>query len=120
MVTPQILRFCSPTANFVPGKFYLGKIWSPIINWISILFQLLIIIMVCFPDNKQVTPDTMNYTIVVNGGTWIISMIYFYVYKYKTYTGPKSNLDDEVDDVLIGTEVEYNDGTEQLPKKHAD
>jgi len=119
-VTPQILRFCSPTANFVPGKFYLGKIWSPIINWISILFQLLIIIMVCFPDNKQVTPDTMNYTIVVNGGTWIISMIYFYVYKYKTYTGPKSNLDDEVDDVLIGTEVEYNDGTEQLPKKHAD
>ncbi|ODQ57851.1 hypothetical protein WICANDRAFT_85051 [Wickerhamomyces anomalus NRRL Y-366-8] len=110
-VAPQILRFCCPkSANFEPGKFYLGKIWSPIVNWISIIFQLFIIVMVCLPDNKAVDPNTMNYTIVVNGGTWILSMAYFYLYKHKTYSGPKSNLDD--DDVLTGTEVELSNVTD--------
>lgn len=94
-VTPQILRFVVPSANFIPGKFYLGPIFSPIVNWTSILFQIFIIIMCCFPDYMDVSKETMNYTIVLNGGVWILAFLYFYVYKRHIYSGPKSNLTDE-------------------------
>jgi amino acid transporter len=108
-VTPQLLRFLVKDANFIPGKFYLGPIWSPIVNWISIAFEIFIVILCCFPDYKSVTKETMNYSIVLNGGTWIIAFIYFYVYKRRVYNGPKSNLGDpeeeEVVEILDGLEA---------------
>lgn len=99
-VTPQILRFVVKDANFIPGKFYLGDFWSPVINWISIAFQVFIIIMCSFPDYKHVDKETMNYSAVLNGGVWILALIYFYVYKRKKYFGPKSNLDEDQEEVL--------------------
>lgn len=75
--------------------------------------------MVCFPDNKEVAKDTMNYTIVINAGTWILSMAYYFAYKHKTYVGPRSNLDDE--DVITGTEVaQYTSQDALLPSKLID
>ena len=35
----------------------------------------------------------MNYTCVINGGVWLLSVIYYYAWAWRTYTGPKSNLD---------------------------
>lgn len=114
-VTPQILRFVVPTAAFVPGKFYLGPFWSPVVNWISIFFQLFIIVMCCFPDDNVVAKDTMNYTVVLNGGAWILSMLYYFFYKRKYYFGPKSNLDpDDLDpetaEVLEGLDAVESNG----------
>lgn len=47
-----------------------------------------------FPDSKNVSKDTMNYTCVINVSIWILSLIYYYVHGYKVYQGPKSNLDE--------------------------
>ncbi|CAM9012582.1 unnamed protein product [Wickerhamomyces anomalus] len=93
---PQILRFTSGRELFKPGYFYLGKIFSPLINFISIIFQGFMMILACFPDNKKVKDaKSMNYAVVVNCGVWILSIVYYYAYKKRVYCGPKSNLGED-------------------------
>ncbi|KAH3672934.1 hypothetical protein OGATHE_002165 [Ogataea polymorpha] len=48
-----------------------------------------------FPSVKAVEKDTMNYAVVIASGVWILSIVYFYTYKYKYFHGPKSNLNDD-------------------------
>lgn len=95
-MAPNLLRMTSGRDIFTPGAFYMGKFWSPIINWISITFECFIIIMMMFPsDQYGITPNTMNYTCVFVGFVWVGSMVYYLVYKHKTFHGPKSNLTDD-------------------------
>lgn len=77
--------------RFVPGPFYSKRFFFPI-NLVTCVWVVYVIIMSMFPDSKSVDPDTMNYTCVINGGVWLLSIIYFFVYGYRHYHGPKSNL----------------------------
>lgn len=79
--------------RFIPGPFYSKKFFYPV-NIISCLWVVYAITMSMFPDNKTVTAQTMNYTCVINGGVWILSLAYFFIYGYRHYHGPKSNLGD--------------------------
>ncbi|EGW34079.1 uncharacterized protein SPAPADRAFT_148468 [Spathaspora passalidarum NRRL Y-27907] len=81
--------------RFVSGPFYFGKIISRIINCVTSCWVVFVIVLAMFPDSRDVDKDSMNYTVVINCGMWILSLIYFYVWGYRTYTGPVSNLDDE-------------------------
>lgn len=81
------------SAKFVPGPFYFGKVFTTIIHVTTVVWIAFVIIMSMFPDNKEVDKDTMNYTIAINGGVWLLTTIYYYVYGYKYYSGPKSNLE---------------------------
>ncbi|KAI5953953.1 hypothetical protein CANMA_004792 [Candida margitis] len=85
--------------KFIPGPFYFGHTLSYIINVITVLYIFFAIIMSMFPENRHVDRDSMNYTCVINGGVWILSLVYYYAWAWRTYTGPKSNLDGtETDD----------------------
>lgn len=69
---PNLLRMTTGKDVFKPGAFYMGDFWSPIVNWTSIAFELFIIVMMMFPTEKTgITPDTMNYTIVICGAVWL-------------------------------------------------
>lgn len=95
-MAPNLLRMTSGRDIFTPGAFYMSEFWSPIINWISITFECFIIIIMMFPsDQYGITPNTMNYTCVFVGFVWVGSMVYYLVYKHKTFHGPKSNLTDD-------------------------
>lgn len=105
-MVPNILRLTTGKDIFTPGAFYMGKFWSPIINWISIAFEAFIIIMMMFPSEQHgITPDTMNYTCLFVGFVWFGSLVYYWVYKHKQYHGPKSNLTDEEFEENVGQEV---------------
>jgi amino acid transporter len=93
--TPQLLRLTSGRDLFQPGLFYHGAKVSLFMNITSLSFMAFIIILAMFPENKEVDKSTMNYAVVINFGIWILSIVYFYVYKKKEYSGPKSNLDEE-------------------------
>lgn len=77
--------------RFVPGPFY-SKRWFFPINFVSCLWVVYVITMSMFPDSKLVTADTMNYTCVINGGVWLLSLVYYFAWGYRHYHGPKSNL----------------------------
>ncbi|KAG7661102.1 uncharacterized protein J8A68_005393, partial [[Candida] subhashii] len=81
--------------RFVKGQFYLGNFWSTFINFASVCWIMFVIVLCMFPNSKQVNKETMNYTVVINVGVWLLSLVYFFVYGYKTYKGTRSNLDDE-------------------------
>ncbi|AET39650.1 Uga4p Ecym_4621 [Eremothecium cymbalariae DBVPG len=92
---PNLLRMLFGKNIFNPGVFYMGKFWSPIINWVSIIFQLLCIVLMMLPTNPiNITGSSMNYTFLFTGFVWFGSIIYFVLYKHKTFEGPKSNLTD--------------------------
>lgn len=104
--TPTFLRLTFGRGVFKPGPFYLGKIWSPIISWISVLFQIFIIIVVMFPTSQHgINSSTMNYACVIGPGIWILSWVYYMVYKKKYFHGPKSNLSDEEFVKAVGSQV---------------
>ncbi|KAI5969596.1 hypothetical protein CANMA_001259 [Candida margitis] len=79
--------------KFIPGPFYFGKTLSLIINIVTSLFLPFVITMSMFPESTRVDKDSMNYTCAINGGVWLLSIIYYYAWAWKNYTGPKSNLD---------------------------
>lgn len=93
--TPVFLKLTYGKDKFRPGSFYLGPFWSKVNGWVCCTWGLFIMILVCFPASKVVEADTMNYCIVISGGVWILSLVFFYSYKYKVYHGPKSNLNDD-------------------------
>lgn len=89
-----ILLVILPTESakrFVPGPFYSKMLFFPI-NFISCVWVVYVIIMSMFPDSVPVTKDTMNYTSAINGGVWLLSLVYYFVWGYRHYHGPKSNL----------------------------
>lgn len=105
-MVPNILRLTVGKHAFTPGAFYMGKFISPIVNWISILFEAFIIILVFFPAQQHgITPDTMNYSCVFVGAVWFCSIAYYYAWKHKEFHGPKSNLTDSEYQEKVGQDV---------------
>ncbi|CAL9729837.1 GABA-specific permease [Monosporozyma unispora] len=108
------LAWCAPTFMritwgrdlFRPGPFYLGKIWSPIVSWIAVLYQVFLIILVMFPTTQHgITKTTMNYTCVIAGSVWLFSWVYYLTYKKKFYRGPQTNLTDEQFEDAVGQDI---------------
>lgn len=104
--TPVFLKLTFGKHKFRPGSFYLGAVFSPLVGWMACSWGLFIIILASFPATRTVTKTDMNYCSVISGGVWILSTVFFFVYKYKYYHGPKSNLDDDsIEDVGSDEEI---------------
>ena len=73
------------------------------------------IVLSMFPDSRKVDKASMNYTVVINVGVWLLALIYYFVWGYRFYSGPKSNLDKDDDVVLV-----LNQKLLQLAKKKVD
>ncbi|CAK9440299.1 uncharacterized protein LODBEIA_P43990 [Lodderomyces beijingensis] len=89
--------------KFIPGPFYFGKVLSTTICVVATGWLAFIIVLTMFPDMKSVNRETMNYTVVINVGVWLLSLIYYFAWGYKVYSGPKSNLDNEELEGELGT-----------------
>ncbi|KAG7661735.1 uncharacterized protein J8A68_004748 [[Candida] subhashii] len=81
--------------RFISGPFHFGKMLSNIINFATVCWILYVIVLCMFPDSKNVDKETMNYTVVINVGIWLLSLFYYFVWGYRSYTGPRSNLDEQ-------------------------
>ncbi|WLF77328.1 hypothetical protein PVL30_001040 [Lodderomyces elongisporus] len=92
--------------KFQPGPFYFGKVVSSFISAVAVGWSAFIIVLTMFPDMKSVDKNSMNYTVVINVGIWILSLIYYFTWGYKTYSGPKSNLDDEGSDLSSNHQID--------------
>ncbi|CAM9012077.1 unnamed protein product [Wickerhamomyces anomalus] len=74
--TPQVLRLISGNGSFKPG---------------------------CFLSRKHIMDASqMNYAVVINVGIWVLSIVYFYAVKSKTFVGPKPNIPE--DEFIEGVE----------------
>ena len=91
--------------KFISGPFHFGPKTNSVINVITICWSVYAIVLSMFPDTRKVNKESMNYTVVINVGVWLLALVYYFVWGYRFYSGPKSNLDTD-DDVVFGTEPE--------------
>lgn len=71
------------------GMFNLGSRWGPVVNVIALSWLILAMVFSTFPTVEPVTPDNMNYCVVVTMGWMFIGGIYYYLLGGKRrFTGP--------------------------------
>ncbi len=88
--------------KFVPGPFYTGDKASPIIAWTAITFLTFGIILAMFPSSgPDPTPQSMNYTVVINMAVWGGALAYYFIDARHWFTGPKITIEVEA---AVGTE----------------
>ncbi|KAJ3480908.1 hypothetical protein NLI96_g8016 [Meripilus lineatus] len=91
---PICARFFG-TNNFKPGPFNLGPFSIPV-AFIAVLWMIFTSIILMFPSTPQTDVVDMNYAVVVQWGTLILSLVYFYFPKYGGvywFKGPVPTLD---------------------------
>ncbi|KAF4449345.1 amino acid permease [Fusarium albosuccineum] len=62
------------------GPFKLGSVVGPVANVISLVWIVVVIVFSTFPTTMPVTPQNMNYSIVVMAG-WLFSGIVYYIFR---------------------------------------
>ncbi|KAF3089292.1 GABA-specific high-affinity permease [Orbilia oligospora] len=92
---PIFARLVWGRDKFVPGPFYTGKFSIPIaiVACIFLVFSTLLAMMPV--TGPHVTPETMNYTVVVNCAVWGGALAYYFIDARKWFTGPKMTIDAE-------------------------
>jgi len=91
---PIFCRLVWGQHKFVPGPFYTGDKFSRPIAWLAIIFLVFGILLAMFPvGGPSPTPQTMNYTVVINMAVWGGALAYYFINARKWFTGPKITLD---------------------------
>ncbi|KAG9769434.1 Choline transport protein [Exophiala dermatitidis] len=70
------------------GPFRLGKLGGTIANVFAVMWLLLAMVFSTFPSYEPVTPQNMNYSIVVLVGWVAAGAVYYFFRGRKVYTGP--------------------------------
>lgn len=100
--------------NASTGVWNLGR-WSRPTNAIACGWWLLIAPALCFPAVRgaDLTPLTINWTVVIYGGAMTLAMVYYAVSARKWFKGPKVNVDH-----ILGAEGsdDQREGSDSLVK----
>ncbi|OQE38274.1 hypothetical protein PENCOP_c008G07654 [Penicillium coprophilum] len=79
------------------GSFKLGPRLGPIVNIAAIIWLIIAMIFSTFPTVRPVTPENMNYCIVVTMGWMLIGGLYYYLLGgRKQFTGPVVELAEDM------------------------
>ncbi|KAI9338414.1 amino acid permease-domain-containing protein [Pilaira anomala] len=105
---PIALKLTVARKVFKHGPFHLGP-FSDIINIISLIWILLTSVLFVCPTEYPVTPQNMNYAIVVFGGVMGISVAYYHFRARKWFTGPGKSLeyDPQLDGLGVDEQTDY-------------
>ncbi|KAJ5533942.1 hypothetical protein N7527_000196 [Penicillium freii] len=95
-LTPILARLLWGGDRFIPGEFYTGKYLSKPIGWVAVIYMMFVIVLTMIPtEGPNPTPQTMNYTVVINGSLWLGAVVYYYIHARKTYRGPQTTVSPE-------------------------
>ncbi len=115
---PICARFLGSN-DFEPGPFNLGRFSAPV-AFVAVLWMVFTSIVLMFPSTPQTTVEDMNYAVVVQWGTMILSLVYYYFPRYggvHWFKGPIPTIDDfdeNVDVKEMGDEVTEKNTDVQL------
>ncbi|CAA18895.1 amino acid transmembrane transporter [Schizosaccharomyces pombe] len=83
--------------NYKPGPWNLG--WaSHFVNAYAVCWTAFVSVIFLMPTVRPVTPQNMNYAVVVLAGVLLFSLVYWWSGARKSYIGPRINVDMESED----------------------
>ncbi|KAH8895301.1 amino acid permease [Thozetella sp. PMI_491] len=108
---PIFIKIVFVRNNFVPGPWHLGKFSLPC-GILSCSFVLVMIPILCFPtvSGDDLTPDLMNWTVLVYGAPTLFVLIWFFVDAHKWFKGPKINIEHHMLRAGIGADLGLTEG----------
>ncbi|GKT46588.1 choline transport protein [Colletotrichum spaethianum] len=80
-IIPIVYMMAYGRKNLSPSDyapFKLGPVLGPVLNVISLIWMIVVIIFSTFPSAMPVTPQNMNYSIVVMAG-WLLFGVFYYL-----------------------------------------
>ncbi|KAJ6112268.1 Amino acid/polyamine transporter I [Penicillium sp. IBT 18751x] len=78
------------------GAFNMGQRWGPTVNVVAMMWLILAMVFSTFPTVMPVTPENMNYCVVVTTGWVVLGAVYYYLFSGKSrFTGPMVELAEE-------------------------
>lgn len=82
------------------SSFSLGRRFGYVVNFITVCWIVLAVVLFCMPTSIPVTANSMNYASVVFAGFASISIIWYLAYARKHFTGPQLGDIDGVNHVV--------------------
>ncbi|KAI0430577.1 amino acid/polyamine transporter I [Xylaria sp. FL1042] len=76
------------SANLTWGPWRLYGVWGSVNNAFTCAFLLYVLFFSFWPAFIEVTPQNMNWSILVTGVVIVFSVVYYLVWARKSYTGP--------------------------------
>ncbi|KAH8728986.1 amino acid/polyamine transporter I [Phaeosphaeriaceae sp. PMI808] len=65
-------------------------------NMVAICYLMVIIFFSCWPSINHPSPQEMNWAVLVTGAVTLFSMVYYFIFAKKIYTGPIVEVDPHV------------------------
>ncbi|ODQ67770.1 amino acid transporter [Nadsonia fulvescens var. elongata DSM 6958] len=113
---PIAMKLLFGQKSFEPGPFYMGPIFTKVIPGFACVYLCFVIVLLMFPiEGPSVTPQNMNYTVVINSAVWLGALLYYFFDARKWFEGPQTTLTTEEIDAVLSPSLEYVD--EAFPKK---
>lgn len=112
-IMPTILKLTYSRDTFRPGPWNLGRMSFPV-GIVAIAFVVTMVPFLCFPTSAglNLTPDAMNWTVLVFFGPMLVFIIWFAVDAHKWYIGPRPNIDEYINH-LDSENVEVYNGVKR-------
>lgn len=74
--------------TLVWGPFHLPGMFGIAVNVFAVCFGIIIFVFSFFPAAMSVTPDTMNYSVLMTFSVLVFAVVYYFLYARKEFTGP--------------------------------
>ncbi|KAK1579732.1 amino acid permease [Colletotrichum navitas] len=90
-ILPIVYMLAHGRKNLSPsdyGPFKLGPVLGPVLNIISLVWMTVVIVFSTFPSAMPVTPQNMNYSVVVMAGWLFFGVAYYLSFGKKKFEVP--------------------------------
>ena len=82
-----------PGAQLMWGPWRVPGVWGTVTNGFSIVYLVVIFFFCLWPPSNHPTAATMNYSSLMLGATMIFSVVYYFTWARKEYSGPVIQID---------------------------
>ena len=76
------------TGELIWGPWHIPGVWGIINNAFACIYLIIVIFFSFWPTTWHVTPETMNYSVLVTGAVAIFSVCYYFFWNKGKYQGP--------------------------------
>ncbi|KAL8670085.1 MAG: hypothetical protein Q9168_005356 [Polycauliona sp. 1 TL-2023] len=77
-----------PGARLAWGPWRVPGLFGVVNNGVAVIYLLIIIFFCLWPPSNHPTAKTMNYSSLMLGATMLFSVVYYFAWARKVYTGP--------------------------------